>query len=192
MDQDTRIERATEADADGILDIYGPLIDATTITFETERPTREQMAARIREIGGAFPWLVWREKGKVAGYAYASSHRARAAYRWAVEVSVYVDAKRHRKGIARSLYLKLFEILRAQRLELALAGITLPNDASVRFHESMGFEPIGVYREIGFKHGAWRDVGWWRLPLNTPASVPPEEPLPLAAALRIVPLTLSV
>jgi L-amino acid N-acyltransferase YncA len=186
------IERATEADAEGILGIYGPLIETSTITFETERPTREQMAGRIREIGGTYPWLVWREEGKVAAYAYASSHRARAAYRWATEVSVYVAPEWHRKGLGRRLYSKLFEILRAQGYELALAGITLPNDASVSLHEALGFEPVGVYRRIGFKHGAWRDVGWWRYSIQKSPTVPPHEPIALADALRIVPLTLSM
>jgi L-amino acid N-acyltransferase YncA len=182
------IELATETDAEGILDIYGPFIDSTTITFETERPTREEMAARIRDIGGVYPWLVSRENGKVTGYAYATRHRARSAYRWVVEASVYIDSQHHQKGLARALYEKLFEILRAQRIELVLAGITMPNDPSVRFHEKMGFEPIGTYRDIGYKQGAWRDVSWWRLPLRETPTVPPLEPLSLAEALRIAPL----
>jgi L-amino acid N-acyltransferase YncA len=180
------IERATEADAAGILDIYGPLVERSTITFETERPSREEMGRRIREVGGSYPWLVWREDGRVVGYAYASNHRARAAYRWATEVSVYVAADRQRSGIARALYSKLLEILRAQRFELALAGITLPNEPSVRLHESLGFEPVGIYRNIGFKQGAWRDVGWWSYSIRKSPSLPPCEPLDLNQALAIV------
>ena len=101
----------------------------------------------------------------MVGYAYACPHRERAAYRWAVDVSVYVAAGQRGQGIGRSLYEALFERLRRQRFQVACAGITLPNEASVGLHESLGFVPVGVNRRIGWKQGAWRDVGWWQLEL---------------------------
>ena len=120
------------------------------------------------------PWLVWEEDGRVLGYAYASGHRARAAYQWCVEVSVYVHPDARRGGIARRLYTELFERLREQGFYNAYAGITLPNPASVGFHEAMGFRPIGVYPKIGYKFGRWHDVGWWSLRLRDDD----EEPAP--------------
>ena len=114
----------------------------------------------------------------MVGFAYGSPHRERAAYRWSAEVSVYVDSRNHRRGIGRALYEALFDMLRAQRLLIACAGITLPNDASVALHESFGFAPVGVYRQIGYKSGAWHDVGWWQLALAArPDAGPPPEPL---------------
>jgi phosphinothricin acetyltransferase len=116
--------------------------------------------------------------GRVTGFAYASPHRARAAYRWAADVTVYVDAAHQRLGIGRTLYESLFELLRRQGLRILCAGVTLPNDASVALHEAFGFVHVGVYRDIGWKDGSWRDVGWWQLDLGAPAGDPPPEPLP--------------
>jgi L-amino acid N-acyltransferase YncA len=120
---------------------------------------------------------VLEEDGEVAGYAYASQHNSRAAYRWAVDVAVYVDPSRRRRGAGRRLYGALLEELRERGYRIACAGITLPNDASVGLHEALGFEPVGIYRRVGWKAGAWHDVGWWQLEL-TPAGVdPPAEPV---------------
>ena len=134
------------------------------------------MAERIATGSRAYPWLVAERDGRVAGYAYGSQHRTRASYRWAVDVTVYVDTSLHRSGVGRELYEALLELLARQRYHVACAGITLPNDASVGLHEAVGFEPVGVYRDIGFKHGEWRSVGWWQRRL-LPAGSPPEEPL---------------
>jgi len=112
----------------------------------------------------------------VVGFAYGSPHRERPAYRWAADVSVYLAAHAHRRGIGRALYEKLFELLEHQGFRILCAGITLPNEASVRIHEAFGFTPVGIYRNIGFKHGAWYDVGWWQRELLPPV-VPPSEPL---------------
>ncbi len=136
------------------------------------------MAARIERIGATHPWLVAESDGAVAGFAYACEHRSRAAYRWAVDVSVYVGEADRGQGLGRRLYIELFECLRDQRFRVACAGVTLPNEASVALHEGLGFVPVGVYRRIGWKHGAWRDVGWWQLDLSPDAADPPEEPLP--------------
>ncbi len=124
------------------------------------------------------PWLVALEEGSVTGYAYASQHRTRAAYRWAVDVSVYVAGCHRGRGVGLGLYTVLFDILRAQGYRSAHAGITLPNPGSVALHESMGFVPVGVYRSVGWKLGRWHDVGWWQLQLNG-MGAEPSEPLSL-------------
>jgi L-amino acid N-acyltransferase YncA len=121
----------------------------------------------------------------VVGYAYACPHRSRPAYRWAVEVSVYVATGRRRSGCGRALYVELAERLRGQGFQVACAGITLPNEASVALHESVGFVPVGVYRRIGWKDGAWRDVGWWQLELAPPGDGPPPEPQPPGGRARL-------
>jgi phosphinothricin acetyltransferase len=123
------------------------------------------MAERIRS---AHEWLVAEREGQILGYAYGGTHRARAAYNRTVEVSAYVDRSQHRTGLGRALYEALFERLEAAGYRLLVAGITLPNDASVGLHEALGFERVGVYRNIGFKEGQWWDVGWWQLDLGDP------------------------
>jgi hydroxymethylpyrimidine/phosphomethylpyrimidine kinase len=135
------------------------------------------MARRIETVTATHPWLVLERGESVVGYAYAGEHRQRAAYRWAADVSVYVDAAQRRSGVARTLYGALFELLREQGLRIACAGITLPNQASVALHESLGFERVGVFRGIGWKAGQWRDVGWWQLDLAPRGAGSPAEPL---------------
>jgi L-amino acid N-acyltransferase YncA len=135
------------------------------------------MATRIESGSRTHPWLVYERDGEVAGYAYAGVHRTRAAYRWTAEVTAYVAQSHQRAGVGRALYEELLARLRAQNFRLAVAGITLPNDASVGLHEALGFEPVGVYRNIGWKFGSWHDVGWWQLDLGEPQTSPPPEPL---------------
>jgi phosphinothricin acetyltransferase len=135
------------------------------------------MAARIERISSTHPWLVAEQGGEVVGYAYACRHQERAAYRWAADVSVYVADGRRGQGHGRGLYEALFERLRRQRFQVACAGITLPNEASVALHERLGFEPVGVSRRIGWKRGAWHDVGWWQLELLPAGPQSPAEPL---------------
>ena len=173
------IRPVSAADAGQILAIYRPFVTETAVSFEFEPPDEGEMARRIGEITEKYPWLVWEEEGRLLGYAYASSHRSRAAYQWSVEVSVYVHADARRGGIARRLYSELFERLREQGYYNAFAGITLPNDASVGFHEAVGFTPIGVYPQIGYKFGRWHDVGWWGLRLREDSDEPrlPEIPV---------------
>ena len=164
-------------DAGPIARIYEPFVRNTAVSFETEPPTVEEMGERISKTMKTYPWLVAEVEGKVVGYAYASIHRVRTAYQWSVEVSVYIDPEWHRRGIARSLYLRLFDILRQQGFYNAYAGITLPNPASVGVHEHMGFRRIGVYEGVGHKLGRWHDVGWWELTLMPrPAVVAPPRP----------------
>jgi len=175
-----RIRLAGLHDAEAIAGIYRPFVERTTISFETEPPAREEMERRISETMTSHPWLVCEVGGQVAGYAYATRHRARAAYQWSVDTSVYVDEKHWRMGIGRGLYASLFPILAVQGFCNAFAGIALPNPGSVGLHESIGFTPIGVYERVGYKLGGWRDVGWWQRPL-TALETPPAQQLNVKA-----------
>lgn len=165
-----------ERDGAACAAIYGPYIAASAITFEEEVLDAAQMTQRMRDIWLTHPWLVAELDGAVVGFAYAAPHRIRHAYRWAADVSIYVDPRVQRSGLGRALYTALFERLRAQGIFWACAGITLPNDPSVGLHEALGFTPIGIYRAIGFKLGEWRDVGWWQLQLAPLPNCAPPEP----------------
>jgi phosphinothricin acetyltransferase len=163
---------ATPQDAAGILAIYAPIVRDTAISFEVEPPTVPEMQQRISQTLQKLPWLVCECQGDILGYVYASPHRARAAYQWSVDVSVYVHADLHRSGIGRGLYTALFSLLYRQGFYNLYAGITLPNDGSVGLHEALGFQPVGIYRSVGFKFGIWHDVGWWHLPLRSGSRTP--------------------
>jgi L-amino acid N-acyltransferase YncA len=160
------IRLATERDAEEIAAIYAPNVTDTIISFESEPPTADEMRLRIEGTLERYPWLVCERRGRVLGYAYAGAHGFRAAYRWSVDVSVYVHEEAHRTGVGRALYTSLFAVLDLQGFYNAYAGATLPNPASVGLHESLGFRSVGVYRGVGYKLGAWHDVGWWHLPLR--------------------------
>ena len=175
-----RIRVATPSDAEAVASIYGPLVSGTATSFETEAPTAGEMAIRIAETLRTHPWLVVERGAKVIGYAYAKKHQDRSAYRWSVDVAVYVSEEARRSGLGRALYEVLIAILQKQRFRSAFAGIALPNAASVGLHEAVGFKPLGIYKDAGFKLGQWRDVGWWRLGLTEFAGTP-EEPIPFAA-----------
>jgi phosphinothricin acetyltransferase len=167
-----------ERDAAACVAIYAPHVEAGATSFEEEPPDPARFAERIARIATTYPWLVAERDGEVIGFAYACPHRERPAYRWAVEVSVYVAGDERGKRYGRALYTELIERLRKQRFQIACAGITLPNEASVVLHESLGFRPVGVYRRIGWKDGSWRDVGWWQLELQPAGDGMPPEPLP--------------
>jgi L-amino acid N-acyltransferase YncA len=152
-------------DAAACAAIYAPYVTASAVSFEEVPPSAEEFAALITRTIRTHPWLVLEDAGRLVGYAYASQHRARAAYRWAADVGIYVDAEHRRRGAGRRLYTALLDLLRRQGLRIACAGITLPNDASIALHRAVGFEPVGTYRAIGWKAGAWRDVSWWQLRL---------------------------
>ena len=171
------IRIATEDDAARILAIYAPIVTGTAISFELDSPSLEEMRRRIGETLPDWPWLVCERDGDLLGYAYADRHRTRAAYQWAADVSVYVAETARRAGIGRALYRPLLRILDLQGYFLACAGIALPNPASVALHESVGFEPVGIYRSVGWKLGAWHDVGWWQLSIRERS---PDPALPLA------------
>ena len=180
------VRAAAPADAAALAAIYAPVVTGTAISFEEAPPGPDEisrrMAARPR-----LPWLVADDGGRVAGYAYASAHRGRPAYRWSAECSVYLDPAYQGQGLGRRLYERLIEQVRGLGYRSLLAGIALPNPASVGLHEALGFAPVGVYRAVGYKHGAWRDVGWWQLTLAEPEALAgpgpePAEPRPWSPA----------
>lgn len=160
------IRLARGDDAPAITAIYAPYVSETPISFETAPPSVDEMAGRLAKTLTRFPWLVAETEGDMAGYAYASAHRERAAYQWAADVSIYLREDQQRRGVGRALYTALFAILRAQGYVNVYAGIALPNPASVALHEAMGMTPVGVYHHVGYKSGAWHDVGWWQGPLQ--------------------------
>lgn len=157
------------ADAAACAAIYAPFVSGSAVSFEEDAPSEDEIRERIR---AARSWLVAERDGAVAGFAYATPYRARPAYRWAVETSVYVSATAHGRGTGRALYEALLFELESRGLRTACAAIALPNPASVALHEAVGFAPVGIFRGIGYKAGAWRDVGWWQRPLGTPGSAP--------------------
>jgi phosphinothricin acetyltransferase len=163
-------------DAAACAAIYAPHVEGSAVSFEEQAPSAEDLAARIEHYGASHAWLVAEREGRVVGYAYATAYNERPAYRWSTSVSVYIAAECRSRGVGRALYEALFERLRERGFRMACAGITLPNEASVALHESLGFEQVGLNREIGWKHGAWRDVGWWQLELTPADDAPPQEP----------------
>ncbi|MEM9379823.1 MAG: N-acetyltransferase family protein [Planctomycetota bacterium] len=171
-----RIRAATVGDATAVRDIYAPIVRETSISFEMDVPAVDEIERRIREVGARVPWLVAERNGAVAGYAYATVFRRRAAYRWSMETSVYVHANHRRSGVGRALMLALIDVCRALHYRVLVAGATLPNDASERFHRLLGFTPVGVFPRVGRKREAWHGVGFWTLDLG--GDDPPEEPLP--------------
>lgn len=176
----SKIRFVQPTDAADIVAIYGPYCESTIVSFEVVSPTIEQMADRIREISDTYPWLVAEIDGRIASYVYANRHRERAAYQWAVDVAVYVSPDFQRHGVGRALYTTLFSILREQGYFKAIAGVSLPNVASVGLHERMGFRPAAVYHGVGYKCGRWIDVGWWELELQAERANP-AEPRPIGA-----------
>ena len=155
-----------ERDAAICAEIYAPSVESTPISFETVPPDAAEFSGRIAKYSATHQFLVAEEDGEVLGYAYACRWAERPAYDWSVETSIYVAAGQQGKGVGRALYAELFERLRAQGFRIAVAGITLPNPASIGLHESMGFAPIGTLRDIGWKEDGWRDVGFWQLSLQ--------------------------
>jgi len=169
------IRLAAEMDAGLIQAIYAPFCRQSPVSFEFEPPGVDEMRGRIANILPEFPWLVCEDNGAILGYVYASRHRERPAYQWSVDVTAYMHQNHRKQGIGRALYASLFDLLRIQGFYHAYAGITLPNPGSVRLHESMGFQSVGIYRAVGFKCGAWHDVGWWQMELQ-PLKSPPKPP----------------
>lgn len=166
-------------DAPAVADIYRPSVESSLASFEEVAPDAAEMQRRMATTLATWPWLVVELDGRVVGYAYAGPHHARPGYRWSVNVSVYVAEGRTGRGIGRRLYRELFAILTRQGFVNVYAGVTLPNDASLALHRSVGMEPVGTYRRVGFKHGAWHDVAWYGLRLTDPPEPPPPTlPLP--------------
>lgn len=168
------IRLAGPADAAAVHAIYAPIVRATPISFEWEVPSVDEMRRRIQNVLTDRPWLVFETAGQVLGYTYATTFRERPAYRWGTEVSIYVSEPARGRGLGRKLYGALFEVLRLQGFCTAVAGATVPNQASERLHESMGFQQIGRYPAAGFKLGRWHDVAFWYLRLQPLPEVPGE------------------
>ncbi|HEX8224614.1 MAG TPA: GNAT family N-acetyltransferase [Allosphingosinicella sp.] len=173
-----RLRAAAPDDAAAIAEIYAPFVTASPVSFETEPPDAAAMRARIEAGGELYPWIAAEaEDGALLGYAYAARFRERPAYRFTVETTVYLRREASGRGLGARLYKPLLASLEAQGFTQAIAAITLPNVASVALHERLGFEPAGTYRRVGWKLGAWHDVGLWQKPL-APAGSPPAEPRP--------------
>ena len=175
----TMIRPAQVDDGAAVASVYAPYVRDTPVSFEVEPPTEATMTERINATLATHPWLVAERNGELVGFAYAGKHSQRAAYRWTVDVTVYIRDGERRTGLGRPLYQALLATLRLQGFRSAFAEIVLPNPGSVRLHEAMGFKHIGVHQDIGHKLGRWHDIGYWRLGLSDgPAS--PNEPVPFA------------
>ncbi len=167
-----RIRDATADDAAACQAIYAPYVRDTAVSFETEPPTAAEMAERIAEAQRAHAWLVLEDDGRVVGYAYGGPFMSRPAYRWACTVSVYLDPGMRRTGAGRAVYEALFDRLAERGLREAMAGIALPNDASVGLHHALGFTDVGTYRRVGWKLGRWHDVLWCQRSLGADSGPP--------------------
>jgi phosphinothricin acetyltransferase len=176
---DIVIRLATADDAAACSAIYVPFVTSTAVSFEADPPDVAEMARRITATLERLPWFVATLDGATVGYAYASPHRSRAGYRWAVDVSAYVHADLRGRGIGRRLYAALLAVLERQRFRRAYAGIALPNAASEALHRAAGFVPVAVYRRVGWKVGAWHDVAWFERALGPDDDGVPAEPIPL-------------
>ena len=155
-----QIRDARDPDAGACAGIYAPYVTDTAISFESEPPTPAAMARRIADALRTHAWLVLEERGQVVGYAYGGPFRSRPAYRWCCEVSIYLERGRQRTGAGRPLYEALLARLAERGYRTAVAGMTLPNDASLGLHRAMGFEDVGTFRRVGWKHGRWHDVAF--------------------------------
>lgn len=171
---ETTIRFATIEDAEAILAIYAEYIVNTGVTFEIEVPTIEQFRERMRGITEQFPWLVCEVDGEIVGYAYGSKHGERAAYRWSADLSVYINEKFHRRGIASALYRVVMELLRLQGYYTVYAGVSTPNEKSEAFHTAFGFRRLGEFKNVGYKLGMWRGVAWYEMPLAEYVAEPVE------------------
>lgn len=160
------IRDATLSDCKAILGIYNYYVLNTTITFEEEPVSEEDMTGRVVRNGRDYAWLVYEEGGTIRGYAYASKWRERSAYRFSTESTVYVEPGFQRRGIGRALYGALLPRLRSKGVHLVLGGIALPNEGSVALHEALGFRRVAQFPEVGYKFGTWLDVGYWALKLR--------------------------
>src|SRR5688572_30172248 len=161
---DVIVRSASAADTEAIARVYNYYVQNTVVTFEEEALSTETMAARVAEVQSlSLPWLVADVDDKVVGYAYANRWKVRSAYRYAVETTIYLEHGHEGRGVGKTLYAALLPILRARGIHAVIGGAALPNEASVALHEKLGFERVGTFREVGFKHGRWVDVAYWQL-----------------------------
>jgi L-amino acid N-acyltransferase YncA len=178
-------------DARACAAIYRRSVEFSFVSFEEVPPTEREMADRIAATLALTPWLVAEDGDDMVGYAYAGRHKERAGYRWSVDISAYVRHDRQGRGIGAALYASLIPMLAAQGFANVYAGITQPNPASVGLHRSIGMELVGVYRNVGYKLAAWRDVAWYALRLDAPLADPPAEPIPIRMVLAQRPALLA-
>ena len=170
------IRTAAPADAGGCASVYRPYVLSSEITFEVEPPAPDVFAHRIEDAQARHEWLVAERECSIVGYAYGHQFAERAAYGWSCETSIYISPAVHRQGIGRALYQELLERLTRRGYRRAFAGITLPNQGSVALHRAFGFEESGRFRRVGWKNGAWHDVGWMQRDLQ-PSEFDPPAPL---------------
>ncbi len=156
------IRSVSVSDAQAILNIYRPYVESTAISFEEKVPDVNEIRNRITAVTQNYPWLVYETEQELLGYAYATSFRARPAYRWTTEVTIYLTDNAKGTGIATELYQALFQDLVERRFNVAIAVITEPNPASERFHQKLGFRKIGVIESVGYKFSQWHNTGWWQ------------------------------
>lgn len=185
------IRVARDADAQAMVEIYRPSIEQSAISFETAIPGIDEMRQRVDSCLEQFPWIVDEVEGHVRGYAYAAPYHARAAYRWAAIVSVYVGEEFLRQGVAGRLYRVLFSLLQEQGIRQVLAAIAVPNPASQQFHESLGFRKVGEMPAVGYKLGQWQSMGWWQRTLGEGAESSPPPFTPFAQFANRLPEDLS-
>ncbi len=157
-----QIRPASADDAQACRAIYAPHVTDNWVSFEEEVPGVAEMARRIADNSASHAWLVAEIDARVAGYAYGSPHRTRGAYKTSCDVAIYVDPAHAGKGVGKALYGALLPGLKDRGFHAAFAGIALPNDASIALHVACGFTSVGIYRQVGWKLGGWRDVGWWQ------------------------------
>lgn len=168
MDNKYSIRPITERDADEVLNVYKYFVDNTIVSFEYEAPTRDEYLQRIITNTEKYPWLVCLRHNEIVGFAYGSTHRYRTAYQWSPESTIYLAPGFHTKGIGRILYKTLFSLLKLQGYYNVFAGVSLPNEKSVGFHQALGFEEIGIFKNVGYKHGNWHHTHWFQLALTEP------------------------
>ncbi len=167
-----QVRAATPSDAAFIVETYRPFVEEHWASFEHTAPGIDEITARMAAAGEFYPWLIAEQKGAPLAYAYAAPHRARAAYLSSVDTTIYCAPQARGQGVGKALYHALCATLTQQNYVMAFAGIALPNDASIALHRAAGFELIGTYPRVGYKHGAWRDTQWWAKPLASPTEPP--------------------
>jgi L-amino acid N-acyltransferase YncA len=166
MYSNLEIRLISETDTQAVLDIYKYYVENTVISFEYEAPALEEYIQRVRTNSEKYPWLVCLFNKKIIAFAYGSTHRYRTAYQWSPESTIYLAPDFHTKGIGRILYETLFSLLKIQGHYNVFAGVALPNEKSVGFHKALGFEEIGIFKNVGYKHGNWHDTHWFQLTLQ--------------------------
>ncbi len=185
MTREFTIRIIAPKDYEAVLEIYAPYITDSIISFEYEVPTLEEFTSRINAIKQTHPFLVAEHYHKIVGYAYSSIHRQRTAYQWSAECTVYLEEAFHRKGIAQKLYTVLFDIMRLLGYYTVYAGIGIPNQKSIAFHQAMGFTEVGIYKNSGYKLGQWRDTQWFQLQLQALQNEPKKPSKPNAPQIQL-------